>query len=196
MASTRRFLRRLVAFFRPGRADADLAREINSHLQLLEDQFVAQGMTPEDARHRARLAFGGVEQAKEQQREGRSFRLLDYWRLDFILGFRILLKYPGLTVIGGLGMAVAVAIAATAFSVGDTLLHPVLPGDEGHRVVAIQNWDTILIETTTHGDLMLGYGATLLPVVSVFMTLVGLLATLGPARRGLRVPPTEALRES
>jgi len=34
----------------------------------------------------------------------------------------------------------------------------------------------------------------LLPVVAVIMLLVGLLAALGPARRGLRVQPTEALR--
>jgi len=39
-----------------------------------------------------------------------------------------------------------------------------------------------------------GQWAMLLPVVSVFMVSVGLLAALGPARRGLRIQPTEALR--
>lgn len=39
-----------------------------------------------------------------------------------------------------------------------------------------------------------GYGATLLPVMSVLMLLVGLSAALGPARRSLRILPTEALR--
>ena len=35
----------------------------------------------------------------------------------------------------------------------------------------------------------------MLPVVAAFMTVVGLLAALGPARRGLSIQPTEALRE-
>lgn len=35
----------------------------------------------------------------------------------------------------------------------------------------------------------------LMPVVAVIVMVVGLLAALGPARRGLAVQPTEALRE-
>jgi len=38
-------------------------------------------------------------------------------------------------------------------------------------------------------------GAVILPLVAVFMTVVGLLAALGPARRGLRLHPTDALRD-
>ncbi|MFC1529355.1 hypothetical protein ACFL6R_01430 [Gemmatimonadota bacterium] len=40
-----------------------------------------------------------------------------------------------------------------------------------------------------------GKGLILLPLVAVLMMLVGLLAVLGPARRGLAVQPTEAMRE-
>ena len=72
----RRFLSRLVAFFRAGEADSELTREINAHLRLLEDGFVANGMTPEDARYATKREFGGVEQAKEQQRETRTFAWL------------------------------------------------------------------------------------------------------------------------
>ena len=137
----RRFLHRLISFFRSGRAEAELAREIDSHLQLLEDRFLAQGMTSEAARHAARRAFGGVEQAKEHQRDARSFRSLDSCWLDVKLGLRMLIKHPGLTLVGGLGMAVAVAIATSAFSIIHTLRNPALPVDDGDRVVAIQNWD-------------------------------------------------------
>jgi ABC-type lipoprotein release transport system permease subunit len=34
-----------------------------------------------------------------------------------------------------------------------------------------------------------------LPIVASLIMLVGLLAALGPARRGLAIQPTEALRE-
>ena len=41
----RRFLLRLLTFFRTGHAEAELAREIEAHLQLLEEGFIAKGMS-------------------------------------------------------------------------------------------------------------------------------------------------------
>jgi putative ABC transport system permease protein len=51
------------------------------------------------------------------------------------------------------------------------------------------------LEQLAEGEMFLGQGAVLLPIVAVFMTIVGLLAAIGPARRGLSIQPTEALRE-
>jgi putative ABC transport system permease protein len=141
LPALRRALLRLVAFFRSGRADAELAREIRTHLQLLEDQFVARGMSPAEARYAAMRRFGGVEQAKQHQRDARSFRWLDNSWLDFKLGTRMLIKYPALTLIGGLGIAVAVAIGALSFTFFYSYLFPTLPLHEGDRIVGIQNWD-------------------------------------------------------
>jgi ABC-type antimicrobial peptide transport system permease subunit len=53
----------------------------------------------------------------------------------------------------------------------------------------------LLADRLSRGDLMQGHGASVLSVVALLMMVVGLLATLGPARRGLRIDPTEALRE-
>jgi hypothetical protein len=44
-------------------------------------------------------------------------------------------------------------------------------------------------------NLMRGNGAVVLPIVALFMMAVGFAAAIGPARRGLRIEPTEALRE-
>jgi putative ABC transport system permease protein len=52
-----------------------------------------------------------------------------------------------------------------------------------------------VLDTATGGALMAGKGVLLLPGVSALMMAVGLLAALGPARRGLRIQPMEALRE-
>lgn len=141
MAPIRRFLFRLLSFFRAGRAEAELAREIKAHLQLMEDELVAQGMSAAEARFAARRAFGGVEQVKEHQRDARSFRWLDAWWLDLKLGARMLIKYPGLTTVGVLGMAVGIGIGAGSFAFFYSYLDPPLPLDEGERVVGLRIWD-------------------------------------------------------
>ena len=51
-----------------------------------------------------------------------------------------------------------------------------------------------LLEGLTGGGVMGGRGIILLPLFAVIMAVVGLLAALGPARRGLKVQPSEALR--
>jgi predicted permease len=124
------------------RADANLARVMDSHLQFLQDKHLAQGMSAEEARSAARRAFSNLEQAKESQRDERSWAL-DSWWLDVKLGLRMLVKYPGLALAGGAGIAVAVAIAAGGFSViYGNFLASSLPLEEGDRIVSIEIWDS------------------------------------------------------
>ena len=52
----------------PGRRERRLDED-SHHLDLLADQYVADGMTPIEARDAARRAFGGVEQMKESYRD-------------------------------------------------------------------------------------------------------------------------------
>lgn len=53
----------------------------------------------------------------------------------------------------------------------------------------------MLLESVLEGEMFQGRGAVILPAVAVLMTAVGLAATIVPARRGLSIQPTEALRE-
>ncbi|HEY7497526.1 MAG TPA: ABC transporter permease [Vicinamibacterales bacterium] len=62
--------------------------------------------------------------------------------LDWKLGARLLLKYPALTIIGGLALAAAIAIGAVGIEVADELLYKRLPFDEGGRVVRLETQDT------------------------------------------------------
>ena len=63
--------------------------------------------------------------------------------LDWKLGARLLLKYPALTIIGGLSLAGAIAIGAVGIEVADELLYKRLPFDEGGRVVRLETQDTV-----------------------------------------------------
>jgi predicted permease len=143
MRAIRRFFLRLLSAFRSGRADADLAQAPDSHPQLLQDKYLAQGMSAEEARRAARGAFGEVEQANQSRRDARPFRALGSWWLDAKLGVRMLIKYPGLTLAGGAGIAVAVALAAGGFSaIYGSFLVSSLPLEEGDRIVSIELWDS------------------------------------------------------
>ena len=63
--------------------------------------------------------------------------------LDVKLGVRMLIKYPGLALVGVFGIGVAVAIAAGGFSaIYGNFLAPSLPFEEGNRIVSIEIWDS------------------------------------------------------
>jgi hypothetical protein len=63
--------------------------------------------------------------------------------LDVKLGARMLVKNAGLAVVGGLGLAAAIAIGAGFFGFSYTYIKPsTLPLPGGDRVVGIQSWDT------------------------------------------------------
>ncbi len=51
------------------------------------------------------------------------------------------------------------------------------------------------LEQLLEGDMLQSRGAILLPLVALVMSAVGALSAIGPALEGLRIQPTEALRE-
>jgi putative ABC transport system permease protein len=62
---------------------------------------------------------------------------------DYKLGLRMLLKYPGLTIAGGLALTVAIGIGAGWYDFTGKLMAPVIPLPEGHRIVTIDTQNTL-----------------------------------------------------
>ena len=61
--------------------------------------------------------------------------------LDFKVGFRMLARYPGLTLVGTVAMAVAIALGTTYFEAVNKGMNPRLPIRDADRVVSILNWN-------------------------------------------------------
>jgi hypothetical protein len=121
MFALRRFVLRLVNVIRPGGAEPDLAREVKSHLTLLEDEFRRRGMSEEEARLAAKRAFGRIEQTKELHRDARPFRWLHEVKREVRRAARLLRRNPlfALTVACSLGLGIG---AGTMVFTGHTLL--------------------------------------------------------------------------
>ncbi len=133
---------RLRLLFGRRAAESRMTLEIRSHIEMETDRLVReQGLNAVEARRRALVAFGGVERYKEELRDGRGRAWFDGLSLDLKLGGRMLVKYPGLTIVGGLAMAFAICVGAVVFEVLTPFLHPTLPLPAGDRIVQIRNWD-------------------------------------------------------
>ncbi|PYQ23539.1 MAG: hypothetical protein DMF81_08525, partial [Acidobacteria bacterium] len=115
MAGLRRLLAKLVDLLRPGRAEADLSRELASHLALLEDELLRRGLPAEQARRAARLSLGGVEQVKELHRDERSFVWLDDARRDLRHAVRLLRRDPLFALTAVLSLAIGIGANTTIF---------------------------------------------------------------------------------
>ncbi len=60
--------------------------------------------------------------------------------LDFKVGLRMLVRYPGLTLVGTVSMAVAIALGSAYFEAVNKFKNPRLPIRDADRVVSILNW--------------------------------------------------------
>ena len=124
--------------WRSKQIDAEMQEEMRLHIELEAERLQANGLDPVEARRQAHVRFGGVERFKEEGRDARGFAWIDSVSLDARLGLRMLAKHKWLTVVGGIAMAVAIALGASAFEVISVLLREDLPFPGGDRVVAIE----------------------------------------------------------
>ena len=83
-------------------ADDDLRRELDSHLEMAEEALRRKGYSPQEAARLTRVQVGRADDALDSLHTQRSIPGLSTFALDVKLGFRMLRKSWGLTLVGGL----------------------------------------------------------------------------------------------
>jgi putative ABC transport system permease protein len=127
--------------FSSRRVDADLAREVHSHLEMLKEENLRAGMSPDEAQRSARIELGGIEQVKEQVREQRLGNWLHSVSSDCRFALRQLGKNPAFTAIAVLTLALGIGATTAIFSViYGVLIRPLAVPDAKQVVQLVLNY--------------------------------------------------------
>src|SRR6266516_4351694 len=116
MPRLRAWFSRLIGLFSKNRCDAEMAEEIQAHLDLLTERNIAAGMLPNEARNAALRQFGGIEQTKEIAREQRVWRWADEFVQDVRFGARMLWRTPGFSILAILCLTLGIGTNAAVLS--------------------------------------------------------------------------------
>ena len=120
--------------------DREFDDEMGTHLQLLRERYVRQGMTPDGADSAARRQFGNLALLREDRREMQTIRSIEtLWR-DVRYAARQFRLNPLFTSIAVLSLALGIGANTAVFTLLDQLVLRLLPVQEPGRLVMI--WST------------------------------------------------------
>ena len=127
----------------------EVEHELAFHVEARVQEYIDRGMSPEAARRAATERLGDLTRVREecaamlkQERQANDRRVgMNLSWLDVKLGLRMVRRFPVLSLVSVIGMAVAIAIGAGYFGFFNAMLKPDLPFEGGDRIVSIRNTD-------------------------------------------------------
>lgn len=127
----------LLRFFFSRRPQDALDEELQFHLEQSIEANMVAGMTPQEARRQALIAFGGIERTREQTQEQHPRWLLGTVMQDIRYALRGFRRNPLFTVTVIATLALGIGATTAVFSVVDRVLFRALPFVHADRIVSV-----------------------------------------------------------
>lgn len=132
---------RIAGLFRRRRFEDEMTREFRAHLEMAIEDYLSQGMSPQQARLEAIRAFGRPEIIKDELRDTSRVPALDSVRRDLRLAVRSLLRNPAFFLLSGAMLALGIGSVTTVSAFFDAIVLQPLPFPRASELVML--WTTI-----------------------------------------------------
>jgi predicted permease len=128
---------RLSNWFRRGKLESDLDRELHYHIERRVNELASSGLPESEARRQASLELGGLTQVREEVRDVWLTRWLRDFVYDLRFSARSFLRSPSFTATVVLSLALGIGATTAIYSLVDQVLLHALPVREPERLVLI-----------------------------------------------------------
>jgi macrolide transport system ATP-binding/permease protein len=143
-------------FLMSPKPNREIDDELQFHIERQAQEYIATGMTPEEARRKAVLAFGGIESVRAQSHEQRPSFFLGTLLQDVTYALRQLRKSRGFTVTAVLTLALGIGGNAAIFTLVNAILLKNLPVVDPSTLIRVGNTTECCVNWGTAEDSGLG----------------------------------------